>query len=469
VELRDYLRVLRQRWPMIVLCALLALAAGGLSILRTTPVYEATARLFVTSPQSDSSGTAAYQGSLFTQQRVLSYADLVATHSVLAEVIESEGLDLEPADLAERVRASVVPETVLLDVTVADNSPAQAQRLASAVARQFTETVAELERPPGRGEPVVKVSVVQQPTLSETPVSPRPARTLALALVLGLLVGTGIAVLREVLDTSVDSTDEVRDATGAPGLGVIAYDKDASAKPLVVQLEPRSRRAEAFRQIRTNLQFIDVDRPTKVITITSSLPMEGKTTTACNLALTLAEAGQRVVLVEGDLRRPKVAEYLGLVREVGLTNIFLKNLQVSDALQTYADNLTVLASGPIPPNAAELVQSHHMHEVLKALEENADVVLIDAPPLLPVTDGALLAAQSDGAVIVVRHGETKHEQLVHAVEALKSVDARILGTVLNMAPARGPAAYSYGYGYSYEPKARGGRALGRFRKAAARS
>src|SRR5680860_397476 len=190
-------------------------------------------------------------------------------------------------------------------------------------------------------------------------------------------------------------------------------------------------------------------------TVTSSVPEEGKTTTATNLAITLAQAGQKVMLVEADLRRPKVAGMLRLESAVGLTTVLVGRVDLREAIQDHSvPNLSVLTSGALPPNPAELLQSLAMGEVLTRLRAEYDVIIIDAPPLLPVTDAALLASQSDGALIVVRHGKTTRDQLRHAIERLDSVDARALGVVLNMVPNRksGDSYYGYGYGYGYAPE-----------------
>ena len=203
--------------------------------------------------------------------------------------------------------------------------------------------------------------------------------------------------------------------------------------------------------LRTNMQYVEVDEAQKVIVMTSSLPGEGKTTTAINLALTTAMAGQRVVLVEADLRRPLIAQRLQLDGAVGTTNVLIGKVSLVDALQEYGTSgLQVLASGPIPPNPSELLQSHAMEALLTDLRGKFDVIIVDAPPLLPVTDAALIATQADGAVIVVRHGRTTRDQLQHSIERLEAVDAKALGVVINQAPSRkNRTGYGYGYGYGY--------------------
>nr|WP_238345081.1 CpsD/CapB family tyrosine-protein kinase [Actinopolymorpha cephalotaxi] len=202
--------------------------------------------------------------------------------------------------------------------------------------------------------------------------------------------------------------------------------------------------------LRTNLQFVDVDQRSKVFVVTSSLPGEGKTTTATNLAIALAQSGQRVALVDGDLRRPGVADSLGLETSVGLTSVLIGRIALSDAIQEWGpDKLPVLTSGPMPPDPTHLLQSRVMAEVLADLRRAFDIVLIDAPPLLPVADAAILSAQVEGALLVVRHGKTTRDQVRSCVERLGSVHAHVAGTILNMCPNSGPNRVDYSYSYSY--------------------
>ena len=453
MELRDYLRILRRRWRLIVACLVLAVAAAAVVTFRTTPQYQSSAQLFVST--SSSSSTDAYQGSLFSTQRVASYADLVGGQELAERVISSLGLDVGPGELSAKVSASAVPETVLLDISVTDPDPQTAQSLAQAYSRELADLVAELETPPGQTEPVLKATIVDAADLPGSPVSPQPLRNLGLAAVLGLLLGFGIAVLREILDTTVKTADDVTAAAHASILAAIAFDPETSKRPLVSSLGSHEPRVEAFRVLRTNLQFVDIDTPHKAFVVTSSVPGEGKSTTAVNVALSMAQAGQRVLLVDGDLRRPQVATMLGLESAVGVTSVLLGKIDADDAIQHHETGLHVLASGPIPPNPAELLQSQAMHELLAKLRPGYDAIIIDAPPLLPVTDAALLASQTDGALLVVRHGRTTREQLHGAHQRLAGVDASALGVVFNMVPRKrgGHYGYGYGYGYGYAPEA----------------
>jgi receptor protein-tyrosine kinase len=451
MELRDYLRIARRRWMTILVVTLLAITATALFTLRATPQYASSARLFISTPESTSDQ--AYTGGLFSQGRVMSYADLLTGEEISRRVVDRLNLDQSPRDLAEQITAVAKPDTVVLSITVVDSGPERAQLLTQTVAEEFVLYVKELETPEGKTTAPVKASIVDRATDPDEPVSPRPVRNLALATIVGLLLGAGGAILRETLDTSVNTPEELANAANnAPLLGSINFDKDAIVRPLITDLNGHAPRVESFRVLRTNLQFVNVDHESKVYVVTSSVPEEGKSTTVSNLALTLAHSGENVVLVEADLRRPKAAEYLKLEGSVGVTTILMGRVDIDDAMQSGPWNLKVIAAGSIPPNPAELLQSAAMKSLIKELRERFDIVLIDAPPLLPVTDAAILASSSDGAILIARHGKTTRDQISVAVGRLESVGAHLLGTVANMTPAR-RGSYGYGYSYGYAPEA----------------
>lgn len=452
MDLRDYLTVLRTRWALIAACTLSTVAIASLLTWQATPQYASSARMFV-STQGGTDDAQANQGGQFSLQRVKSYADLLTGQEIARRVIDDLDLTESPKDLSEQISAASKLDTVILTVTVTDPDPKRARLLAEAVAKVFVAYVAELETPPGKDEATIKATVVDPASESSSPISPQPVRNVALGLMLGIILGAALAVLRDTLDNSVKSVKQLESLVDAPVIGTISFDTNAVETPLISSLDTYAPRAEAFRVLRTNLQFIDPDIERKVFVITSSLPGEGKTTTSVNLALALAEGGERVALVEGDLRRPKISEYLRLESAVGLTTVLIGRLPLDDALQpTTHDGLDVLTSGATPPNPAELLKSDAMRTLIATLRTKFDVVLIDAPPLLPVTDGALLAAQADGALLVVRHGKTTADQVSLAAERLESVGAKPVGVILNMTPAKGGGGYGYGYGYGYAPE-----------------
>jgi capsular exopolysaccharide synthesis family protein len=461
VDLRDYMRLVRKRWRIISLCVLLALVGAAALTALSPKSYSAQAQVFVSAQATADDLTSALQGSSFTQQRVKSYADIVDTPGVTGPVISSLNLSpMTPAQLAKKISASNPLDTLLLNISVTDNDPEKAAKMANAVALQFSNVVRDLETPaatPGSSpQPLVKASVVKPADVPTVPVSPRPKINLALGLLVGLALGIGLAVLRESLDTSIKSVEDLQNVMNTPVLGIIPEDNDARANPLI-SADQGNLRAEAYRQVRTNLQFIDVERSVKSVVITSAIPDEGKSTTACNLAIAFARTGARVLLVEADLRRPRTADYLGIEGAVGLTNVLLGQVPVGDVLQTWGTlPLKVLPSGPIPPNPSELLGSTPMIELVHLLGSHADIVILDAPPLLPVTDAAVLSTVCDGALIVARHGHTRRDQLAAANEAVTKVGGRVLGVLLNRVPRRGAGkgyGYEYGYGYYTSPQA----------------
>ena len=453
MELREVLAALRASWWLPAVGILVgALVAVGASLLQT-PLYTSKTQLFVSTTDSTSTSDV-FQGSQFSQQRVTSYARLLTGEELAQRVIDRLDLDLSPRQLAQEISAAAVTDTVLIDITVTDPSPERAQQIAAALGSEFTTFATELESTASGSASPVKVTVTDSPELASSATSPQTARNTALGALVGLLVGAALAVARARLDQSVKGAGEATDLAGAPVVGLVLRD-DALQTKHAIDRNSSGPTAEAFRQLRTNLQFLNVDEPPKVIMISSAVPSEGKTTLAVNLALTLAEAGRAVTLVEGDLRRPRVTRYLGMVGGAGLTNILAGSADLADVLQPYGDGgLKVIAAGPTPPNPSELLASSHMFKLVDDLRGTSDFVLIDAPPLLPVADASGLAVIVDGVVLSVRYGSTRKEQLQQARATLDQVGARTLGVVLNFVPPKADisSAYGYGYNYSYDPE-----------------
>ncbi|MBH5142493.1 polysaccharide biosynthesis tyrosine autokinase [Rhodococcus erythropolis] len=451
MEIVDYLKILQARWRIVAAVTVLGILGALCASLLSTPVYQASTRLFV----STSAGTSvneALQGSQLSQQRVLSYTKLLTGRTLAQRTIDELGPrvvgGMSAEELASKVTATSAPDTVLIDLGVKDPSPELAREIANTLSSEFVALAKELETPENGGTPPARVVVEQQAQELSVPVSPKTSRNLALGAVAGLVSGIALALIRDRLDNTVKDRRTVEEIAGSAMVGTIPFDKVVEVNHAITFSDGNSVSAEAFRELRTNLQFLEVDHPPRVIVVTSSLPSEGKTTTAVNIALVLAEAGKSVCLMEGDLRKPRVSKYLGLIGSVGVSSVLSGQATLDDVLQpTEFDGLTVLASGPIPPNPSELLGTDTAKHVLDELRARYDYVIIDASPLLPVTDAAVLAAMSDGALVIARHGSTKRDQLARAVGNLQSVGAHVLGTVITMTPSRGRNAYEYSYYY----------------------
>lgn len=444
MTLEDYVRLLRQNWLLVLILGVVGGSASlGYSLL-TTPMYEARAQVFVsTSAAADISDMT--QGGNFTQQRVKSYVDLISSTKLLSQVIGDLHLDVSPVELAKRVEATNPTETVLINIAVTDSSPTRARDVANAISEAFPQLVAELETPPREAQSPVHVSRTETAVAPSEPVSPKTLINTVLGLLVGLGAGFASAVLRDTLDRTVKGRDEAQRIAAAPVLSQVHDDPEAGEHRLITH-DAFSPRAEAFRQLRTNIRFLSVDQPMKSLVVSSSVPHEGKTTTACNLAIALAQAGEQVVLVDADLRRPTVMEVFGLSSGVGLTSVLLGDIPAEEAMQQWSTELPlrVLTAGPLPPNPSELIGSSRMAALIGELTADGSIVVLDSPPLLPVTDAALLARATDGALIVVQSGRTHGEQLTTACEALRIAGGTVLGVVLNRISRKKSSSTYYG-------------------------
>ncbi len=454
MELRDYIRILQKSWVLIVMLTLVGVAAAATFSLMQTPKFSSSAKVFV-STSGSTTANELQQGNNFTQQRVKTYADLATTPIVLLPVIAKLELDRTSEQLGAEVTATAPLDTTLIDITVVDADPALAAEIATGVSESLTEVVQSIETTQATDESAasspVRLTLVQHAAVPQRPVSPNVPLNVALGALVGLALGVGISVLRETLDTRIRNERDVEAVTDAPIIGGIVFDPKAKERPLIVHADPHSPRAESFRTLRTNLQFLDAGRENRAFVVTSSVEAEGKSTTASNLAIALADAGGRVLLVDADLRRPKLAEYLGIEGAVGLSDLLIGRAELQDVVQHWGrNNLYVLPAGRVPPNPSELLGSKAMTTTIAELGRAFDVVLFDAPPLLPVTDAAVLAQAVGGAIVVVSAGRAHKGQLKGALAALANVDAPVSGVVLTMMPTKGPDAYGYGrYGYGY--------------------
>lgn len=287
---------------------------------------------------------------------------------------------------------------------------------------------------------------------ASSPIRPRVLFNTLLALMVGALIGLGIAFLIEYLDDTVKTPDHVRDLTGLATLGNVIHLEGASPdQRMITHMAPKSLGAEAYRVLRTNLQFSALDKPLATLVVTSAAPGEGKSTTISNLAAVMAQSDKQVILVDADLRRPSLHKLLKLPNNVGLSTALLDKRRDPEAYlqDTDVPNLRVMTTGPIPPNPAEMLNSARMHEMIELLKNEADVVLFDTPPVLAVADTSILASQVDGTLLVTWAGRTRGELLAQAVERLQSLGIQPLGVVLNkLTQRRGGYYYSNYYYYA---------------------
>ena len=447
MDLSQFLGVLRARWKFVVVTLGFGALITALVIVLVPPTYGSTATLLISAPSTGVADT--YSASLTAAQRAESYANLAKSSDVLSRVAERLGDEVSVADLAEQVDTSVVETTLLLRVDARAASPELAQQIATLESDEIIRLVKNLETPSDEDVPAPIVArVAGKASVNTTPVTPNVPLNLAVGLLLSLLIGIAGALVRDKLDTSLKTGDDIEEITESSLLVTLPFDAAVKRNPLSIEDHGGSL-GEAFRVLRTNLQFSNLDAKRQMLVITSAVPEEGKTFVATNLAISMAKSGRSVLLVDADMRSPNVAELLGLENSVGLITVLLGRTTLEHAIQEHVSGVRLLGTGPQPPNPAEVLDTQAMRDLLGTVRADYDVVIIDAPPILPVADAAILATEVDGVLLLARYGSTSQDQLRQAVARLDSVGGRLLGTILNRAPLKALGGYGYGYGYGY--------------------
>ena len=494
MELQQYYHTVRRWLWLILFCTFLGAGAAFAISTGTTPVYQASATLLV--QQAPSGDTTEYQALLGSERLARTYSEMLKARPIMENVIRELGLKESPAGLAQRTTVELVRDTQLIRLKVEHTDPTVAALAANAVAeafvsytetlqqRRYADSMANLERQMGdlsqliddtegqidalgfggadewaRLESILAgyrnsyTAVVQDyekmrvtaargaddvvlfeaAVAPATPVRPQRARNTLLAAVVGAMIGVGAAFVIEYVDDTVKSPDDLKRSAGISTIGAIGR---LEGGELVASREPLSPIAEAFRTLRTSIGYAGVDGPLRTLLVTSPGLIEGKSTVAANLAVVMAQADIRVAVVDADLRRPRQHEIFGISQEPGLTYALVDG-HVHRVLKTTpaAAGLSVIPAGELPPNPAEMLGSRRMSDLVERLREVADVVLIDSPPLLSVTDAAVLARGVDGVLLVVEVGRTQGAEIREGVEALCQVGAHVVGTVLNQVPA----------------------------------
>ncbi|MFF9565062.1 polysaccharide biosynthesis tyrosine autokinase [Leifsonia sp. NPDC014704] len=427
---KQYAQAFRRFWYVVVIATIAGAMLGfGLSQLAVKS-YTATSGLYF-SLNFGGSANDLSQGSTYTQNQMLSFAQLAESPVVLSPVVDQLDLAITPSQLADSISVSTPQNTVILELAVTDTSPRQAADIANAVAASLSSTVEQIAPKTAQGAATVSVRVIEHAAVPKFASSPNTRLNVLSGLLLGLIAGALIVVLRATFDTGVHNAETATEVAKAPLVGSIQRERNKDGVPVLVSA-PLSNAAEAYRQLRSNLEFVTLGSPTRSFVITSSIPSEGKSLISSNLALALSETGQRVLLIDADLRRPAIAGYTSLSGNAGLTSVLAGRAEFDDVVQRWgAGDLDVLAAGPIPPNPSELLSSRAMSDLLERLRARYDVIVIDTAPLGSVADASILARQVDGALVVVDRTRVRKQQLAQTVDSLQKSGAAVLGIVLN--------------------------------------
>jgi capsular exopolysaccharide synthesis family protein len=448
----EYLVIVKKRWLLVLMCIVVGLGIAGADILSSTRQYSASVQVFVAASTTSADNASNFsQGNTFVEARVQSYVSVVTSPDVTSKVITNLRLQMTDKSLASQISADAPLNKVLINIHVTDPDPVLAAKIANSVGSEFIQAVQGLEASAGTGQKSpVKLTVIHPADTPTAAVSPRKKLIFTIGLLGGLFVGLGLAVARERLDTRIRTAADIVQATNSPILGTIPSDRRAANNAIAVRDDSRSRRSEAFRRLRANLQFVDVDKPPRTIAVTSAIASEGKTSVSLNLATTLTEAGFSVCLVEADLRRPTIAATLGLPAGAGLTSVLVGKAEIDDVLQDVGQGLFVMTSGPMPPNPSELLAAQQTRAVVTQLATRFEYVILDTAPLLPVADGLEVVSMAEAALVVVRSGKSNEDRLQKSIDSIHRVGGVVAGIVLNMAPKQGKRR-DYDY-YQYTAK-----------------
>lgn len=457
MDIKDFYRLVVRNITIVLAMTLLGLLGSAGISMAITPLYEARIQLFVSTPSSALDISALVQGSSFSQQRVKSYAQIVNSPTVLEPVIKNLSLKTTAEDLSKRIKASAPLDTVLINVSVTNESATQAAFIANAIGVEFARVANNIESSQESGSNAIKVTMIKRASVPDSPASPRLPLNLTLGLILGFGLGIGISILRQVFDNTVKKEADLGPTTL---LAAIGFDKSAKSNPLISGISRYAARTEAYRLLRTNLQYSRAEGSPKVIAVTSALPGEGKTTTAINLAISIASTGVKTLIIEADMRRPKVHEYLGVNKSAkGLAELLIgdTNESISSLLSEFVvhhdriPGVDLLPSGHLAPNPSELLDSNRFTQLVDIVRNQYSNVIIDCPPALPVADASIISTRADCVVVVVKAGVTKVSQFNGVCDGIKAVGGHVLGAVINMIPiSKIDSDYGYKYGYGYE-------------------
>jgi non-specific protein-tyrosine kinase len=489
--IRDYL-ALFWRWAwLIVLAGVLAGAASFVVSMRMDPVYQAKSTVLIT----DSSVTKStdYSSLMASERLTRTYSEMMTSQTVLAEVSQLLGLNIPLTELAKMITVAPLRDTQLIELSVKSTDPEQAARIANSLVGVFTDQVqgiqssrytqsktslqnqltdmerqiqlfneqldeaadqAERERLDSKlsqyqqiysnllmsfeqvrlaeAQSSSSIAQIEPASVPLMPVSPNVLRNTVLAVAVGMMLAAGGLVAREALDDTIKSPRDIQRLFNLPVLGVISRYTIPDAY-LITDYQPRSPVSEAYRMLRTNIQFANIEQPVQSLLVTSAEPLEGKTTIAANLAVVNAQNGRDVTLIDCDLRRPTIHRRFRLPNQKGFSTLFISTLDALDDIRqaTSIPHLSILTTGPLPPNPAELIASRRMGEILKRIQARGDMIIIDTPPTLAVTDASILAPVMDGIVLVMTPGVTKRMAARQMVEQLSRVGGKILGVVFN--------------------------------------
>lgn len=448
MELQAFVSLVRRRWWIVVSAVVVCVAVSGALSATKPRIYRASARLYV-NVQGASGTRDQAEGFQLASQLLASYARVVNSQITTGEVANVLNNRITPAEVRAKVTATPVPLTLLIDVRATDERPVFAAELANATATALAAVIGELGANPTGG---VKASIIDRAGTPTAPMSPRPRRDLAVGAFLGLALGAAAALAREALDRTISEASVAAEVFNAPVLCSIPKQRGLASDPLVAAKPGGSPIGEAYRSLRTAIRFREASQNLKTVLVTSAAAGDGKSTISANLAIATSLDGAKTILIDADLRRTRLNAMFDLPAGPGLTDVLLGKTTLSEALVPWSRSLSILQIGSHTLNPSEALGSREMVELLEEAKRVADIVIVDAPPTLPVADSTVLAALVDGTILVCRWRRTSLHAATATRSLLENVGADVIGVVLN-AEGGGRSANYYRH-YSDRPRHR---------------
>ena len=467
MDLREIIHIFSVRWWVIAIFMVVSiLVTGFVTFTVLDPVYRAETSLFV-GRESDKIASLDLGEFNLNKSLVSDYRQLILSRLVTKEVIEELGLDMSVETFQKKVEVTTIQDSRLFKISFESTDPQLAMDVANSLAEVLVEKAQDIIQ-------VKNVRIVDVAELPQNPIKPNKRQNIVIAAILGAFIGAGVVLLLEYLDYTIKNANDVEKHLKLNTIGEIPQfegekqgknkgllsgkiqssrkkrDKNTISPVLITLTDPKAPASEAYRSLRTNIGYSGIDKQVRLIVLTSSHMAEGKSTTAANLAVSMAQSGKNVLLIDADLRKPRVHRYFNLSNDIGLTDIVVKNVSTEEAIKkfSYVENLSIICSGSVPPNPTEILESKKLAELLQELKEKFDIVIIDTPPVGQLTDGAILASIADGVILVAASGESNIDMVRRARAALMQVNANIIGVVLTkINKTRSGSYYTY---YNYD-------------------
>lgn len=442
IDIKDFLRYLKKFIIPMIVVAILAVGATFFYDLNIKkPMYKTSTTVVLAQQTAENTSASTLNDININQKLVTTYSEIVKSKLVLQQVIDSLSLDTDVDSLSKHVTVTAVDDTEILKISVEDESPENSAKIANKIADVFNAEIVNIYK-------LNNVSTIDHAQIPENVSNNTTIRDSLIALLIAIFGVTAIAFIIYYFDDTIKYSDDIEAKIGLPIVGKIVKSdtpRKAAVDEIIVEHYPKSVVSETIKGLRTNLQFSSVDSGFKTILVTSANAAEGKSFVSANLATSFAQANKKVLLIDCDLRKGRLHKIFNIANLNGYSNLLTDNIENYKKYikKTHVKNLNVIPRGVFPPNPSELLSSNKNRELIKALKAKYDIIIFDGAPCNGVTDSAIMSTLVDETLIVVRDNSTKKATLDTANDALKKVNARVAGVVLNGVNRKTARYYSY--------------------------